>query len=115
MQIVPSTFRLPVLAKTPIVMVAAGTGIAPFRGFIQERARVASTAREVGKTLLFFGCRSPENDYLYQDELEDLATGPLKDILHLHTAFSRTGSEKKYVQHRIQDRTIALVTPWDMT
>ena len=50
-------------------MIAAGTGIAPFRGFIQERATQSVCGREVGETRLYFGCRT-EDDLLYAKELE---------------------------------------------
>ncbi|PSN64870.1 riboflavin synthase domain-like protein [Corynespora cassiicola Philippines] len=102
-QIIPSTFRLPMNHKTPIVMVAAGTGIAPFRGFVQERARVASTGRPVGRMLLFFGCQSPEVDFLYKDELEKFASGSLKGLLEIITAFSRVNARKQYVQHKMRE------------
>lgn len=95
-----SKFRLPTLAKHPAVMIASGSGIAPFRGFLAERSRLAAIGREVGKSLLFFGCRSPE-DYLYQDELTEIQ-GPNKNV-EIVTAFSRAG-EKCYVQDRVRQR-----------
>lgn len=99
-----STFKLPASAATPIVMVAAGTGLAPFRGFLQERARLRSMDREVGPMLLFFGCRHPEEDFLYKSEIEDMRDGVLKDQLHVITAFSRVpGQPKTYVQDRVEE------------
>ncbi|KAK1754907.1 cytochrome P450 [Echria macrotheca] len=65
-------FRLPADPKTPVIMVAAGTGIAPMRAFIQDRAAIAA-ARGVdalGQAVLYFGCRDFEQDYLYRAELE---------------------------------------------
>jgi cytochrome P450 / NADPH-cytochrome P450 reductase len=63
-------FRPPADPSVPIVMICAGTGLAPFRGFIQERALQAAAGRPIGKTLLFFGCDHPEVDLLYREELE---------------------------------------------
>lgn len=71
-QIRKSKFKLPVMASHPIIMVAAGIGIAPFRGFLQERARLLSMGREVGRMLLFFGCRRSDEDFLYKEELGEM-------------------------------------------
>jgi NADPH-ferrihemoprotein reductase len=103
-QIRKSKFKLPALASQPIIMVAAGTGIAPFRGFIQERARMKQVGKTCGKMLLYFGCRSPKEDYIYREELAQLQA-VLKDELHIVTAFSRYEGKKVYVQERIlEDR-----------
>lgn len=101
-QIQASKFKLPVNVTIPLVMVAAGTGIAPFRAFLQERGRLSSVGREVGRMILFFGCQS-EVDYLYKQELEELIAGPLAGKLEVVTAFSRA-SKKVYVQDRVQQR-----------
>lgn len=84
-------------------MVAAGTGIAPFRGFLQQRARLAATGSHVGSMLLFFGCRHPDQDFLYREELESLTSGPLKGKLQVFTAFSRVDSGRQYVQDRLRE------------
>ena len=102
-QVQHSSFKLPASPAVPLIMVAAGTRIAPFRGFLQERARLAATGRTVGSMLLFFGCQHPDRDFLYKDELTEFMAGPLDSKLQLFTAFSRTGSEKQYVQHRLQE------------
>ncbi|KAI1425881.1 hypothetical protein F5Y12DRAFT_784327 [Xylaria sp. FL1777] len=96
-QVRTSTFRLPVSLSVPIIMVAAGTGIAPFRAFLQDRAHLASIGREVGPMLLFFGCQD-EADFLYRDLIMDLQSGPLAGKLQVFTAFSRAaGTKKQYV------------------
>jgi NADPH-ferrihemoprotein reductase len=96
-----SKFRLPALAKHPVVMIASGSGIAPFRGFLAERVRIATIGREVGKSLLFFGCRSSD-DYLYQDEMTDIQGS--NENVEIVTAFSRASEKKCYVQDRVAER-----------
>ena len=91
-------YRLPPDGHTPIVMIGAGTGIAPYRAFVEER--VADGAK--GKSWLFFGERNFTNDFLYQLEWQDyLAAG---DLSRIDVAFSRDQPEKIYVQHRLWER-----------
>jgi sulfite reductase (NADPH) flavoprotein alpha-component len=90
-------FRLPE-ADSDIIMVGPGTGIAPFRAFVQERRAVEAK----GRNWLFFGDRRFTHDFLYQLEWQDA----LKDgaLTRLDLAFSRDAPEKVYVQHRLWER-----------
>ncbi len=92
-------FRLPDDASVPIVMVGPGTGLAPFRGFLQQRSALKAGGSSLGPAMLFFGCRHPDQDYLYADELKAFAGA---GIVELHTAFSRGDGPKTYVQDLIK-------------
>lgn len=101
-----SKFKLPLLGSHPLIMVAAGTGIAPFRGFLTERARLKTMGKPVGRMILFYGCRRRDEDYLYASELAELQrTLGGEDALTIVTAFSRESNEKVYVQDRVRQRS----------
>ena len=78
--------------------IGPGTGLAPFRGFLQERAALKGKEKTLGPAMLFFGCRHPDQDYLYADELKAFAVSGIAD---LHTAFSRGEGPKTYVQNLV--------------
>jgi NADPH-ferrihemoprotein reductase len=109
-QIRRSTFKLPANPQRPIVMIAAGTGVAPFRAFVQERAAMAARGLPVGGSLLLFGCRSPTEDYLYENEWRHhVATLPGFEVIN---AFSRYSEKKVYVQDKlleVKDRIAGLL------
>ena len=86
-------FRLPEDTSKPVIMVGPGTGIAPFRAFLEERKATQSP----GKNWLFFGDQTQANDFLYQEELEAMLEDGILSRLDL--AFSRDQEEKIYVQH----------------
>ncbi|XP_033224319.1 NADPH--cytochrome P450 reductase isoform X5 [Belonocnema kinseyi] len=103
-----SQFRLPLRTSTPIIMVGPGTGLAPFRGFIQERDLARKEGKEVGDTILYFGCRKSEEDFLYKEELEEYVKS---GTLTLHCAFSREQANKVYVTHLLEKNKDEL---WDV-
>lgn len=88
-------FRLPENPDTPVIMIGPGTGIAPFRAFMQQRAEDGSE----GKNWLFFGNPNYTQDFLYQTEWQRFVKDGVVDKLSL--AFSRDQKEKIYVQHRL--------------
>jgi NADPH-ferrihemoprotein reductase len=98
-----SKFKLPITSSTQLILISAGTGFAPFRAFLQERAKLHAIGKPIGKMLLFFGCRN-QNDYIYQDELVKMQE-QLGDKLEIVTAFSRMqGQPRTYVQDRVAER-----------
>jgi cytochrome P450/NADPH-cytochrome P450 reductase len=100
-------FHLPEDPATPIIMVGAGTGLAPFRGFLQERAIRAHQGAVFGTALLFFGCGDPEVDFLYRDELQHWEA---EGVVTIHPAFHRApGLPAQYVQDRLwADRAVIM-------
>ena len=96
-------FRLPDNPDAPVIMIGPGTGVAPFRAFVEERAEHAAD----GRNWLFFGERNFDSDFLYQLEwLRHLKQGSLD---RLDVAFSRDQAEKIYVQDRIRENADELV------
>ncbi|HKS36969.1 MAG TPA: sulfite reductase subunit alpha [Verrucomicrobiae bacterium] len=90
-------FRPPADGSRPMIMIGPGTGIAPFRAFLEERRETGAQ----GRNWLFFGDQHAATDFLYRNELEAmLRSGPLT---RLDTAFSRDQEQKVYVQHRMID------------
>jgi cytochrome P450/NADPH-cytochrome P450 reductase len=94
-------FHPPENPHLPMIMIGPGTGVAPFRGFLQERAALKQMGVPVGESLLFFGCRDPLQDFLYEDELRAFEAA---GVTKLHTAFSREpGKPKTYVQQALRE------------
>jgi len=101
-----AAFHPPHDPAIPIIMVCAGSGIAPFHGFLQERAIQKAGGREVGPALLFFGVDHPEVDYLYKDELD---AWQQQGVVEVHPAFSEApDAEVTFVQHRVWQRRDAV-------
>ena len=95
-------FRVPEAGDVPIIMVGPGTGVAPFRAFLQERQATGAS----GGNWLFFGDQTRADDYIYEDELEAMKADGILGRLDL--AFSRDQASKVYVQHRMVEHGKAL-------
>ena len=95
-------FRLPEDTSAPVIMVGPGTGIAPFRAFLEERMATGQT----GRNWLFFGEQRRALDFLYKDELEGMHRDGV--LTRLDTAFSRDQARKVYVQDRMQEHCAEL-------
>jgi sulfite reductase (NADPH) flavoprotein alpha-component len=94
-------FGLPADPAIPIVMIGPGTGIAPFRAFLHERALIRTAGGAPGPNWLFFGHQRSACDFFYEDELAAMQTSGV--LTRLTLAWSRDGSEKVYVQDRIRE------------
>ena len=95
-------FRLPEKMERPVIMVGPGTGIAPFRAFLQERQATGAK----GGNWLFFGAQKSATDYFYREELEALQSSGC--LTRLDLAFSRDQTEKVYVQTRMRQNAAEL-------
>ncbi|MGJ5711482.1 sulfite reductase [NADPH] flavoprotein alpha-component, partial [Staphylococcus equorum] len=92
-------FKFPYEETTPVIMIGAGTGIAPYRAYLQERAHL----KLKGSQWLIFGNQNYNTDFLYQSDLEGWLSDGVLGKLDL--AFSRDTETKIYVQHRIEDNS----------
>jgi len=90
-------FALPADPKVPIIMIGPGTGVAPFRAFLQERM----ATKAPGRNWLFFGHQRSNYDFFYEDELVAMRSAGL--LTRLTLAWSRDAEEKTYVQHRMRE------------
>ncbi|KAJ3306497.1 hypothetical protein HDV03_005107 [Kappamyces sp. JEL0829] len=96
----PSVMKLPPSLESPVIMSGLGTGMAPFRAFIQERMYWKKRGKKVGPMSLYFGSRNRANEYLYGEELEAYHAEGI--LTNLRLAFSRDQKEKIYIQNRIE-------------
>lgn len=92
------SFRLPVDPSVPVIMIGPGTGVAPFRAFLQHRDQQGAD----GKNWLFFGNPKFTQDFLYQTEIQRYVGSGL--LTNIDLAFSRDQAEKIYVQHRLLEQ-----------
>ncbi|MEH2999368.1 bifunctional cytochrome P450/NADPH--P450 reductase [Bacillus pumilus] len=93
-------FQLPPSSEVPMIMIGPGTGIAPFRGFVQAREVWQKEGKPLGEAHLYFGCRHPLEDNLYFEEMQLAAQ---KGVVHIHRAYSRHKEQKVYVQHLLKE------------
>jgi sulfite reductase (NADPH) flavoprotein alpha-component len=97
-----SKFKLPTDTSKDVIMVGPGTGIAPFRAFLQERSVLRAEGKDIGRNWLFFGEQYRASNFYYREEFEHWqASG---DLAHLDLAFSRDQDYKIYVQDRMRER-----------
>jgi sulfite reductase (NADPH) flavoprotein alpha-component len=109
--VVGSEMHLPADAAAPVVMAGLGTGMAPFRAFIQERAARRAAGGAAGPMVLYFGARTRAEEYLYGDELDAHHAAGVIAPAGLRLAFSRDGPTKTYIQHLMRQDARML---WDM-
>lgn len=97
----PSVMKLPSSDTAPLIMAGLGTGLAPFRAFVQYRAMQKAAGKEIGSILLYMGSRHQREEYLYGEEWEAyLAAGV---VTHMGAAFSRDQPQKIYIQDRMRE------------
>ncbi|KAI4606976.1 hypothetical protein J4E83_009731 [Alternaria metachromatica] len=97
----PSVMKLPPKTTAPIIMAGLGTGLAPFRAFVQERAYQKQQGHEIGEVLLYMGARHQREEYLYGEEWEAYQDAGI--ITLLGRAFSRDQPQKIYIQDRMRE------------
>ncbi|KAL5610601.1 hypothetical protein FOBRF1_006718 [Fusarium oxysporum] len=96
-----SGFHLPIDTKTPIVMACAGTGLAPFYGFVAERAVKKSQGPDVGPAVLFYGCNNPDEDDLYHQQFDEWERGGVVKVYRPYTLAWGKSENCKFVQDRM--------------
>ncbi|KID78722.1 Bifunctional P-450:NADPH-P450 reductase, partial [Metarhizium brunneum ARSEF 3297] len=109
-----SGFHLPEnQEETPIVCIGAGTGLAPFRAFIQERATLQGSGRNLAPAILFYGCRNPLSDDLYRDEFDAWEKSGVVKIFRAYSGDKEASCGCPYVQDRIWHERGSITNMWE--
>ncbi len=109
-----ASFHLPIDAeRVPLIMVAAGAGLAPFRGFLQERAAQLAAGRNLAPALLFFGCRAPGVDDLYRAELDRWETMGAMGVRRAYSSARDQSEGCRYVQDRLYRDRAEVMELWN--
>ncbi|KAJ8133540.1 hypothetical protein O1611_g92 [Lasiodiplodia mahajangana] len=109
-----AAFRLPINGEeTPVLMVAAGTGVAPFRGFIQERAMMLTAGRKLAPALLFLGCRELNKDTIFREELEEWEAQGAVVVRRAYSRKSEDSGGCKYVNDRLWKDRDEVLKMWN--
>merc|ERR1712150_113639 len=95
-----TAFHLPDSETKPVIVAGMGTGLAPFRAFLQHKAWLKRSGKEIGPVVVYFGCRYSAKDHLYKEELAEFEKEGV--ITDYKVAFSRDTAEKFYIQHHIK-------------
>ncbi|KAK3316123.1 hypothetical protein B0H66DRAFT_560429 [Apodospora peruviana] len=103
----PSVMKLPLKDTAPLIMAGLGTGLAPFRAFVQYRAMQKAAGKEIGAILLYLGSRHQREEYLYGEEWEAYVDAGV--ITLLGAAFSRDQPQKIYIQDRMRETIVEIV------
>lgn len=111
-----SSFKLPFKSSAPVIMIGAGTGVAPFRAFVEERVRRKHVGQEVGPILLFMGFRNSGTDFIYRQEWDEWQGELGPNVFRHYAAFSRDGGENtRYVQELVEAHAEAVMDALDTT
>lgn len=109
-----SAFHLPADAETtPVICVAAGTGVAPFRGFVQERAAMIAAGRKLAPAVLFYGCREPGKDDLYPEEFAKWEEAGAVKIFRVYSRKPELSQGRKHVQDALWEERHDYTPLWD--
>ncbi|KAI5248664.1 cytochrome P450 [Aureobasidium subglaciale] len=107
-------FHLPVdYENTPVIMLCAGTGLAPFRGFVQERAAQVEAGRKLAPALLVVGCRSPDEDELYREDFDKWEAAGAVKILRAYSRKPEASGGSKYAQDALWEHRKEALELWD--
>ena len=107
-------FHLPTdYENTPVIMICAGTGVAPFRGFVQERAAQVAAGRKLAPAILVIGCRSPDLDELYREDFDKWEAAGAVQILRAYSRKPEASGGAKYAQDALWEHRKEVLELWD--